>query len=79
MLVFRTNEGPGNVALLVPFALNVLEPIAGHIDLVIDIASVEPTIWRPRLEAIQEIDIPKSQVLLIIGVPQRRKFGELYS
>ena len=43
MLVFRAKEGPGDVTLLVPFVANIQEAIAGNVDLVVDVASVEPT------------------------------------
>ena len=44
MFMFRTKEDSGNVALLEPFAANVLEAIAGNIDLIINVAGVEPTV-----------------------------------
>ena len=44
VLMFRAKENPGDVTLLVAFAANVLEHVAGHVELVIDVACMEPTV-----------------------------------
>ena len=43
VLVFRAKEGSRDVALLVLFAVNIPESIAGNVDLVVDVTSIEPT------------------------------------
>ena len=71
VLVFRAKECPRDVSLLVSFAANILEAIAGNVDLVVDVAGVEPTVWRVGLGTVQEVDIPKPQVLFVIRNCQR--------
>ena len=67
---------PGDEALLVVVTLHVVKIVPADIDLVVDVAGVEPAIrvvGRVGLESVHEVDVLETQVLLVAVGSHRRQ------